>query len=152
MDAETKRLVEVLEKMEGINGAKGFAGTLKGSKLPAFREGLKTQAKRAEHYYNDKLLVQIEKKEEGTRIDLVIKSAIDADVLDKNGKIYVEVKHWTGFSKWTKIEQEERLVSLEKQLNKYRSSNENVLLEWKGVIPASVKLLCDDLTIEVKSI
>lgn len=151
LDTETKRLVEVLEKMD-VTGVKGFAGTVKGSRIPAFREGLKTQAKRAEHYYNLQLLIQIEKKEEGTRVDLVIKSSIAEDATDINGQIYVEVKHWTGFENWSEKDREARLLSLQEQLIKYKKGNEKVLLEWKGVIPESVKILCERIKVKCISI
>ncbi|MEC4004859.1 hypothetical protein OX283_009350 [Flavobacterium sp. SUN052] len=152
LDAESKRLIEVLEKMVKVKGATGFAGTLKGSKIPAFREGFKTQAKRAEHYYKDDLLLQIEKIEEGTRVDLVIKSSINANAKDKDGQIYIEVKHWTGFDSLDKDTKLIRLRSLENQLNNYLLANKNVQLEWKGSIPDFVKLLCEDLLIKVISI
>jgi hypothetical protein len=149
LDEEGKRLVGILENMTGVGGAKGFAGTLKGSKIPAFREGLKTQAKRAEHYYSLKLLIQIEKKAEGTRIDLVIKSIIDENAKDKDGVIYVEVKHWTGWNGWSSIIRDQRYDQLQDQLEKYKQTGYIVQLEWKGEVPELVVQLCKKMSIKI---
>jgi hypothetical protein len=152
LDEEGKRLVGLLENMSEIKGAKGFAGTLKGSKIPAFREGLKTQAKRAVYYFDGKLLISIEHKIDGSRVDLVIGNKEGIEVHDIENQIYVEVKNWTGWEKWDALTKETRLNNLVNQIEKYRAVNSNVLIEWKGDIPKEIERLKIRYQIEIKSI
>ena len=152
LDEEGKRLVGILDNMTGVTGAKGFAGTLKGSKIPAFREGLKTQAKRAVYYFDGKLLISIEYKIDGSRVDLVIGNKEGIEVHDIENQIYVEVKNWTGWDKWDAITKEARLNSLVNQIEKYKAANSNVLIEWKGDIPKEIERLRTRYKIEIKSI
>jgi hypothetical protein len=151
-DEETLRLVKVLESMADVKGAKGFAGTLKGSKIYHFREGLKRQGQRDEHYYSpEKLLIAIEHSIDGTRVDLVIGNKEGIEAHDTENQIYVEVKRW----KWKGLNSDEkkiRLASLRDQLEKYKKANSKTLLEWTGLIPEEVKEICKELKVNVESV
>ena len=102
-----------------------------------------------EYRFEDKVTLKI------SRFDLLIKdSDIDGTALDNGVEVAVEVKNWTGFEKLDKEKQNARFESLELQLVKYLASGNKVQLEWKGKIPDSVKLLCneDNLNINIKEI
>jgi hypothetical protein len=151
---------QLIKDLKGLPGSQSLVSYLKSKKImPWFKHGFKTQAERAIHYNQKGQLINIEERFEDksktpsvvSRFDLKVKD-VDSSGKDTGEVVVIEVKNWTGFENLDAKTKDKRLNSLENQLVKYKTSQQKVRLEWKGIIPNSVLLLCEKLNVERLSI